>query len=223
MLEVRALPRQPSPRPGPTATRTMSVGLAVSGPVGPRPAAYALALRPERPKEQRPATRWREIGGTRCVDSCVPSVRSWLGPSPPQYRRSSCGLPLRRWRMPGRSRARPWLPRAIRPQRASATPSWPVVAGRRPPGARAPSRSMGPARTRSRGRLGERRRSRTPRRLRAQACARGDCVAGVDTGSVVAHGGPGSSIALGAHVTFETCFDLNAKVQYLVSGTKAEF
>jgi hypothetical protein len=47
--------------------------------------------------------------------------------------------------------------------------------------------------------------------------------AGIDTGSVIAHGGPGSSIALGVHVSFETCFDLNAKVQYLVSGTKARF
>jgi hypothetical protein len=47
--------------------------------------------------------------------------------------------------------------------------------------------------------------------------------AGIDTGSVIAHTGPGSSIALGAHVMFETCFDPNAKVQYLVSGTKAKF
>jgi hypothetical protein len=47
--------------------------------------------------------------------------------------------------------------------------------------------------------------------------------AATDTGSVTAHTGPASSIALGAHVMFETCFDGNAKVQYLVSRTSAKF
>jgi hypothetical protein len=47
--------------------------------------------------------------------------------------------------------------------------------------------------------------------------------AATDTGSVTAPTGPASSIALGAHVMFETCFDGNAKVQYLVSRTSAKF